>query len=164
MTVHIAPIGATEDDVLAALLQLYVYDFSEALALDVGDDGRFRVPPTEGRDAFLVRVDGKLAGFALHQGKSRISGEAGVHDVAELFVLQRYRRSGVGEHAARWLFDRFPGRWEVRQRAENARAIAFWRRVIDRYTAGRFDEEVLSDERWHGPVQRFDNSDALRGG
>lgn len=164
MNVQVEPVGAAEGDVLAALLQLYVYDFSEALALDVGDDGRFGVPPTEGRDAFLVRVDGKLAGFALHHGKSRITGEGGVHDVAELFVLQRYRRAGVGEHAARWLFDRFPGRWEVRQKVENARAIAFWRRVIDRYTGGRFDEEVLADERWRGPVQRFDNSRAPPGG
>ena len=158
MNVQIAPIRASEDSALAALLQLYVYDFSEMLGLDVGDDGRYRVPPTEDRDAFLIRVDGKLAGFALHVGKSRLTGEAGVHDVAEFFVLQRYRRAGVGEHAARGLFDRFRGRWEVRQKTENTRAIAFWRRVIDRYTGGRFDEELLADERWRGPVQRFDNT------
>jgi predicted acetyltransferase len=162
LNVQIAPARDEEDGVLAALLQLYVYDFSEALRLDVGDDGRYRVPPTEGRDAFLMRVDGKLAGFALHAGKSRLTGEDGVNDVAEFFVLQRYRRSGVGEQAARWLFDRFPGRWEVREKAENTRAIAFWRRVIDRYTGGRFDEEVLADDRWQGPVQRFDNRRAAR--
>ena len=107
-----------------------------------------------------MRVEGKLAGFALHRNESRLTGEHGVHDVAELFVLRKYQRSGVGEQMARWLFDRFPGRWEVRQKAENARAIAFWRRVIDRYTGGRFEEEVVSDERWQGPVQRFDNARA----
>ncbi len=164
VNVHITPARADEDGVLAALLQLYVYDFSELLALDVGDDGRYRAPPLEGRDAFLVRVDGKLAGFALHVGRSRLTGEDGVHDVAELFVLRRYRRSGVGEQMARWLFDRFPGRWEVRQKTENARAITFWRRVIDRYTGGRFEEELLADDRWQGPVQRFDNSRTLREG
>lgn len=157
MNAHVSPAGPGEEVVLAALLQLYVYDFSEALALDVGDDGRYRVPSTEGRDAFLVRVDGKLAGFALCAGKSRLTGEAGVHDVAEFFVLRRYRRSGVGEQAARWLFDRFPGRWEVRQRTENTPATAFWRCVIDRYTGGRFEEEVLADDRWQGPVQRFES-------
>jgi predicted acetyltransferase len=155
--VQIAPSAAEERDVLSALLQLYVYDFSEMLGLDVEDDGRYHGPPIEGRDAFLVRVDGKLAGFALVLGKSRLTGEEGVHDVAEFFVLRRYRRSGVGEKAARWLFDRYPGRWEVRQKAANVRAIAFWRRVIDRYTGGRFDEEALDDERWRGLVQRFDS-------
>jgi predicted acetyltransferase len=164
VNVQIAPVAAEEDSVLAALLNLYVYDFSEMLGLDVGDDGRYHLPPTEGRDAFLLRVDGKLAGFAIHLGASRLTGDRGVHDVAEFFVLKRYRRAGVGEQAARWLFDRFPGRWEVRQKAENARAIAFWRRVIDRYTGGHFVEEVLADERWRGAVQRFDNSRDSREG
>lgn len=154
--VRVSPASAEERGVLDALMQLYVYDFSAMLALDVGDDGRYKGPPIEGRDAFLVRVDGKLAGFALIVGKSRLTGEEGVHDVAEFFVLERYRRAGVGETAARWLFDRYPGRWEVRQKEENARAIAFWRRVVDRYTSGRFDEEALDDERWRGRVQRFD--------
>lgn len=157
MDVQIAPAAAEEHDVLEALMQLYVYDFSEMLALDVGDDGRFRGAPIEGRDAFLIRVDGKLAGFALIAGKSRLTGEDGVHDVAEFFVLRRYRRTGVGEKAARSLFDRYAGRWEVRQKKENTRAIAFWRRIIDRYTDGRFAEETIDDERWRGPVQRFDN-------
>jgi len=161
--VQVAPAGAGEDGALAALLQLYVHDFSEMFGLDVGDDGRYRVPSTEGRDAFLVRVDGRLAGFALLANESRLTGERDVHDVAEFFVLPRYRRAGVGERTARMLFDRFPGRWEVRQRAENARAIAFWRRVIDRYTGGRFDEEVRADERWQGPVQRFESGRDLAG-
>lgn len=162
MNVEVAPVRAAEASVLAGLLQLYVYDFSETLGLDVSDDGRYLVPQTEGRDAFLVRVDGKVAGFALHQPTSRLTGDIGVHDMAEFFILQRYRRSGVGEQAACWLFDHFPGRWEVRQRKENARAIAFWRRVIARYTDGRFEEEILDDDRWKGPVQRFDNSRAPR--
>lgn len=157
MNVQIAPVGAAEAEALAALLQLYVHDLSATFGLDVDDHGRYRTPTTEGREAFLVRVEGKLAGFALHGGKSRLTGEDGVHDVAEFFVLPRYRRAGVGEHMACWLFDRFPGRWEVRQRKENVRATDFWRRVIARYTGGRFDEEILDDERWRGPVQRFES-------
>lgn len=157
MDVRITSAAAEERDVLAALMQLYVYDFSAMLGLDVEDDGRYRGPAVEGRDAFLVRVDGKLAGFALIAGTSRLTGEEGVRDVAEFFVLRRFRRSGVGETAARSLFDRYPGRWEVRQKRENVGAIAFWRRVIDRYTGGRFEEEALDDDRWRGPVQRFDH-------
>lgn len=147
---------------LAAMFELYVYDFSELLGLDVGDDGRFRVPPLDAywthprRHAFLVRVDEKLAGFALVHEGSRLSVDD-VFDVAEFFVMRRYRRRGVGEQAARWLFDRFRGRWEVRQKKENVVATAFWRRVLGRYTGGRFDEVLLDDDRWRGPVQRFDS-------
>ena len=159
---------ASEDDRqrLAALFELYVYDFSEMLGLDVEEDGRFHGPPldaywTDPRcHAFLIRADGKLAGFALAQERSRLTGDETVRDVAEFFVLRRYRRQGVGELAARWLFDRFRGPWEVRQKAENVAATAFWRRAIERYTNGRFDEVVWDDARWRGPVQRFDSASA----
>lgn len=164
MNVEVTVAGADERARLAALFELYVYDFSEILGLDVGDDGRFHGPPLDayfGGDArchaFVVRVDGKLAGFALVQQRSRLDGDESVCDVAQFFVLRRYRRHGVGERAARWLFDRFRGRWEVRQEAKNHAATAFWRRAIARYTGGRFDEIVVADERWHGPVQRFDS-------
>lgn len=147
--------------VLEALLELYCYDFSERLALDVGDDGRFRIPPVDAyfrdprRHAFFVRVDGKFAGFALVHEGSHLSDDASIRDMAEFFVMLRYRRHGVGEAAARWLFDRFKGRWEVRERAENPSATAFWRRVIGRYTSGDFEDLLWDDDRWRGPVQRF---------
>ncbi|MEZ4263681.1 MAG: GNAT family N-acetyltransferase [Polyangiaceae bacterium] len=162
MNVRVVGLGAGDEDRLKALVQLYVYDFSESLALDVEADGRFRTPPLDmyWSDArahgFFVQVEEKLAGFALIQERSRLTGDETVRDVAEFFVLRRYRRHGVGEQVAAWLFDRFGGRWEVRQRVDNAAATAFWRRVIGRYTGGRYDELQWNDERWRGPVQRFE--------
>jgi predicted acetyltransferase len=155
---------ATRDDEerLRALLQLYVYDLSELFALDPGEDGRYRTPSLDGyfddprKHAYLLRVDEHLAGFALVQRGSRLTGDPEVSDLAEFFVARRHRRRGVGARAAAELFDCFPGRWEVRQRAENTAATAFWRRAIGAYTGGRFDEEQVDSERWRGPVQRFD--------
>jgi predicted acetyltransferase len=150
---------------LSALFELYVYDFSEILGLDVSDDGRFEPPAldaywTDPRcHAFLIRVDARLAGFALVQERSRLTGHEGVCDVAEFFVMRKYRRRGIGARVAGWLFDRFRSEWEVRQKAGNHAATAFWRRVIERYTGGRFEEAERDDERWRGPVQRFDSRD-----
>ena len=191
MNVQSTPASTDDRERLNALFELYVYDFSEMLGLDVEDDGRFRAPPldaywTDPRcHAFLIRVDARLAGFALVQERSRLTGDEAVRDVAELFVMRRYRRRGVGEHVAWWLFDRFRGPWEVRQKAENVAATAFWRQVIGRYTRRRrgegssrgdanrapdaaeaesskaheaFDEVVWDDARWRGPVQRFDST------
>jgi predicted acetyltransferase len=155
--------GSDEQRLLGALFELYAYDFSEILGLDVGDDGHFRTPPLDAywidpwRHAFLIRVDERLAGFALVHERSRLTGDEGVHDMAEFFVMRRYRRHGVGEHAARWLFAQFHGKWEVRQKAENHAATAFWRRAIGRYTSGQLEERVWNDERWQGPVQRFES-------
>jgi predicted acetyltransferase len=166
VNVEVIPLRPEDRERLGALCELYVYDFSEALGLDVKDDGRFEVPPLDAywsdprSHGFLVRVDGELAGFALVREGSRLSDDASVRDVAEFFVLRKYRRRRVGERAASWLFDRFPGRWEVRQRAENAAATAFWRRAIGRYTGDRFDEVVWNDALWRGPVQRFTSGGA----
>jgi predicted acetyltransferase len=75
--------------------------------------------------------------------------------VAEFFVMRKYRRKGIGAACAAQAFDLFPRRWEVRQLAANAAATAFWRRAIHRYSDGRFEEALLDDERWRGPVQSF---------
>jgi predicted acetyltransferase len=161
MNVLVAPAAREDHPRLRALFELYAYDFSAMLGFDVEDDGRFAVPPLEAywaepaRHPFLIRVDDKLAGFALVHQRSRLTGDDGVYDMAELFVMRKYRRRGVGERAATWLFERFRGRWEVRERAENPAATAFWRRVIGGHTGQRFDEVLWDDERWRGPVQRF---------
>jgi predicted acetyltransferase len=81
--------------------------------------------------------------------------------IAEFFVLRKYRHCGVGRAAAFAVFDRFPGHWEVSQIAENSPAQQFWRRIIAQYTHGRYQEVLLDNETWHGPVQIFDNPSAL---
>jgi predicted acetyltransferase len=163
--ISLDPAAPGERPALAQLMQLYVYDWSELGPLDVGGDGRFADYPLDpyfrdaGRHPFLIRVDGKLAGFALVAAGSRLTGAAGVHDMAEFFVMRGYRRRGVGLAAASAAFDRFPGRWEIRQRDENMAAISFWRRVVARYTGGKYQETRFDDATWIGPVQSFSTDD-----
>jgi predicted acetyltransferase len=102
-----------------------------------------------------VRADAHLAGFALVHHRSKLSDAEDVWDMAEFFVLRRYRRLGVGMKAAHQAFAMHPGKWEVRQRETNVAATAFWRRAIGAFTGGAFTEEQLDDDRWRGPVQRF---------
>jgi predicted acetyltransferase len=146
---------------LENLAQLYSYDFSEVLEMHVDEDGRFGsvdLAPywvDEWRHPFLLRVDGKVAGFALISEQSKITGKRGVFDVTELFVLRRFRRHGVGRAAAFAAFDRFAGTWEVRQREENPDATAFWRRTIDEYTRGDYEETRWVRPQWSEIVQTF---------
>jgi predicted acetyltransferase len=145
------------------LVQLYAYDFSEFTGWDVADDALFhegdalsRCWSEPRRHAFWCRVDGHLAGFVIVDERSRLTGDPDVVDVAEFFVMRKYRRKGIGSACAAHAFDLFPRRWEVRQLANNTAATMFWRRTIDVYTGGRFRETLLDDERWRGPVQSFD--------
>jgi predicted acetyltransferase len=155
------PAPLAERGALESLMQLYAYDWSEILPLDVGTDGRFAGAKLdaywgeEGHHPFLLRVDDTLAGFALIAERSRLTGARGVFDMAEFFVLRRFRRQGVGIAAAFAAFDRFKGPWEVRQRVEATAATAFWQRAVGAYTGGRYEQAAWSAPEWTGPVQRF---------
>ncbi|MDB4995939.1 MAG: acetyltransferase [Myxococcaceae bacterium] len=157
----LVPAAPRDKAVLRNLAEYYVYDFSELLGLDVGEQGEFGGDRWDRHfedplcHPFFIRVEGKLAGFAVHEGRSRLDGKVGVNDVAELFVMRKYRRLGIGQRAAVALFDQFTGPWEVRQVRANVAAAAFWRTVIDRYTRGAFEESALDDETFRGTVQRF---------
>jgi predicted acetyltransferase len=134
--VELTPLRAEDRPTLAHLLQLYLHDFSELLGEPPRGDGRFDVGPLErfggvaGQHAFLIRCGAGLAGFALLARGSRVSGDPAVMDVAEFFVVRGVRRQGVGQSAARALFARFPGAWEVRVMLANERALAFWQSCV----------------------------------
>ncbi|HEY6337590.1 MAG TPA: GNAT family N-acetyltransferase [Candidatus Sulfotelmatobacter sp.] len=126
--------------VLANLLELYVHEFSEFLDVDIGDDGRFTYPnlavywSKPHRHPFLFKVDGKLAGFALVKRGSEVSRRKAVWDMAEFFVLRRYRRRGLGTQMAHEVFRGFPGPWEVRVTLANVPAYHFWTQAIARFS------------------------------
>jgi predicted acetyltransferase len=161
MEIHVVAAERSDQEALGNLFQLYAYDFSEILPVDVEETGRFKVASLDAywldawRFPFLLRADGRLAGFALVHRKSRLSGAKDVWDMAEFFVLRRYRRARVGLEAAHRIFAMHAGKWEVRQRTANVEATSFWRTAIAAHTGGRFGEEWLDDDRWRGPVQRF---------
>jgi predicted acetyltransferase len=73
---------------------------------------------------------------------SPVSDDPDVFDVAESFVIRRYRRSGVGRRAAFLVWDRWPGRWIVRVSLGNTGALPFWSGVIAEYTGGAATEFV----------------------
>src|SRR5260221_2696184 len=163
MKVELVPATPSDEPKLSRLTQLYAYDFSELLGLDVGDDALFHMGGTLSRrwseqwgHVFWCRVNAQLAGFAILDEGSRLTGDPDVMDVGEFFVMRRYRRMGIGSMCAARAFDLFPRRWEVRQRPSNAAATLFWRKAIHGYTGGRFQETLFDDERWRGPVQSFD--------
>jgi predicted acetyltransferase len=144
--VEIVAASLADKSVIRNLLELYLHDFSEFTDTDVDEHGVFGYGRLDhywkesDRHPFLIRADGRLAGFALVR-----SGRP--HDMAEFFVMRKYRRSGVGLLAARALFAAFPGDWQVREIAANPGATAFWRRAIP----VTFDETVDAA----GAVQRF---------
>lgn len=151
---------------LTNLMQLYVHDFSEFWAGrpdgELGEDGRFADYPLDaywrdpGRVPLTLRVDGRLAGFALLDRGSHTGGAVD-RNMAEFFVVRKHRRAGIGAQAARLIFTRHPGVWEVAVARRNLPALAFWRRVIGAHPLARDVEELdLATTAWNGPLFRFE--------
>jgi predicted acetyltransferase len=129
---------------LSNLLQLYIYDLSEAFpSVELGADGRYgyeKLPlywsEPERRFPFLIRFEDRLAGFALVTRGSPATDDPDVFDIAEFFFHRRHRRSGVGRGAAFLLWNRLPGRWIVRVSEGNSGALRFWTGIVGEYTLG----------------------------
>ena len=161
MDVEISPAAIDDKPLLQRMLELYLYDFTEFDGADLDQHGCFGYPYLDhywtdlGRYPFVVRVQGRLAGFVLVFQHTYLPGND--WSVAEFFILRKYRRQGVGKQAAFYVFDQFRGKWEIQEMAANVPAQRFWRRIIGAYTAGRFEETTLDTAQWQGPVQYFDN-------
>jgi predicted acetyltransferase len=158
MNIEIRKAGIQEKPVLRNLVELYRYDSSEFDGADVGEHGLFvyryfdHYWTEPGRHAFIVRVSGRLAGFAMVRAIGVDESEP-IHGIAEFFIMRKYRRQGVGTTAARRILDMFPGGWRVAEEEANTPAQMFWRKVISGYTSGGFKE--IRDDEWGGPQQEF---------
>ena len=160
--VQVSAATLDEKPILRQLLELYEYDFSEFENTDVGPHGLYGYRHLDhywtkpDRHPYLIRVDGNLAGFVLIN-RHGVSGEDR-WSVAEFFVMRKYRGRGIGAFAAAFVFDLHPGAWEVKQLASHSDSTSFWRKLIGRYTSGRYEERPGDAPSGVGPIQLFDNS------
>jgi predicted acetyltransferase len=156
--------AAEQEPTVANLLELYAHDFSEFHDLEIGENGRFGYPPLPlywrepGRYPLLAKLDGKLAGLVLVKRGSEVSGNLTVWDMAEFFVLRRYRRRGIGTQLAHEVWRSFPGPWEVRVMQSNVAADHFWERAISTFTGGAIHPVIAEKGGKHWKLYSFDSN------
>jgi predicted acetyltransferase len=87
-------------------------------------------------------------GFALvSRPRVAAAGETPVnYHMSEFFVRKSHRRLGIGRDAAKLIFDRFAGDWEIVEYQRNPSAVTFWRRVLTAYCKGHYTERSLNGE------------------
>ena len=123
------------------MLQLYFYDFSEIDHDDLDESGDFGIDGLErygretGFDAWILRVAGKPAGFALVDLHGTLPGYDDRHYIHEFQVLRAYRSRGLGTAMA----------WAI----------------FDRYTGGRYTERTEQGGRFPLIFQEFDTKDRV---
>jgi predicted acetyltransferase len=149
-TVALDAAAPTDATLLANLLELYIHELSPLFpSIELGPDGRFGYPKLplywserDRRFPFLIRCNGRTAGFVLATRGSPAADDPAVFDVAEFFVLRRYRRSGVGREAAYLLWESLPGTWIVRVSEGNTGALTFWSSAIADFANGTATEST----------------------
>ena len=164
-TPTLSAVSQVDGPLLSNLLELYIHDLSAMFDVQPRPDGRFGYPHLESylsgssdRFAFLIRCEQLIAGFALVTRGSPVVEDPDALDVADYFVLRRFRGCGVGRAAAGLLFDRLPGTWTVRAADVNPDAVAFWRRVVATYTSNTASESERRDGSKNWVVFSFNNA------
>lgn len=167
LRIEVVPAAREQEPVIENLLDLYAHDFSEFHAIELRPDGRFgyknlslywRDPR---RHPFLVRVDGGLAGFVLVQEVIPASGKETAWDMTEFFIARGFRRQGVGTAVACKLWERFPGRWEIRVMEANTGAHYFWQKSIAEFTGVEIESARTEKARQAWRLFSFDSRKKL---
>jgi predicted acetyltransferase len=152
--VAISKMGPESDALLRNLFEHYCHDMSEWFELDTGPDGRYSYDTAsvwaKGYHAYLVKVGGSIAGFALIGSGREWLGDIGANDVHEFFIMRKFRRRGIGRGMATFLWNAHPGDWLVRVLEANAPAITFWRCEVSTYSLGSYREErhIVNGRPW----------------
>ena len=140
--VTLRPVEAADLQLVKRLWQLYRHDLSEFRGMLPDDTGLF----TPGRlPSYLNNPDS--CGYILYRdtgpvGFAFLSGlRIRPLRVSEFFVVRAVRRLGIGRDAARQLFARHPGNWEVAFQEENPGAAHFWRRFAAEICPAGYHEE-----------------------
>ena len=145
---------ATEEygkEIIFNLMQLYTYELSffedETTNFELLDTGLFAMSKylelywkEDKRHPYVLKCDGEIAGFVLER-----LNEEGMNEIAEFFVLNKYRKLGAGTFMANEMFKRFKGKWEIRTLLKNKRAQEFWRKVVRDASNGNFTEQLIRD-------------------
>lgn len=107
---------------------------------------------------FIIMADNKPAGFMLVATHPYIPKDVDYY-VYEFFLLRPYRGKNIGETAAKQIFDKFEGKWELftHPTENNKRAQSFWHKTVGNYTSGNYEVSVMEIFDENKMVFKFNN-------
>ncbi|MYM33823.1 GNAT family N-acetyltransferase [Duganella sp. FT94W] len=155
MHIEVRQAEYSERIIVRHMMELYQHDFSEFDGTDLDEHAQygyydldcFWINPAYA--AHVIKVDGKWAGFALVNDETYLPGST--RAMLEFFVLRKYRKHGVGRHAAQAILAMTPASWEIRVIAQNPAAATFWQTIAGPAVT------TLDNDQWQGPVFTVDN-------
>ena len=138
MNIELQEVTEAEKGVLQNLVHLCMHDYSEFDKFEIGPEGEFTYRWFEayfredGRDAYLIRVDENLGGFVMV--RSNPGEEDWDFQIAEFFILRRYRRMGMGSLVSQKILNSRKGVWEISYDTRNEAASNLWNSISKLYS------------------------------
>ena len=134
LNIEIKPATFTEYPTIQNMARFYVYDRTAFMGWECPEDGLFECIDFKhyfenlNEKAFLIRVDGEIAGFVLLD-KMQLLETVDWH-MGEFFILAKFQGKNVASIVAKLLFNDHPGKWSVAVMPENLKAVKFWQKAI----------------------------------
>ncbi len=149
MRFDLVKVDEKDKNIIYNLMQLYTYELSffedETAKFTMLDSGLYvmnkyveRYWQEESRHPYILKCNNVLAGFVLQR-----FNEENMNEIAEFFVINKYRKIGAGTFMANKMFELYRGKWEIRTLIKNAKAQKFWRNTIKNYTNNNFEEKYI---------------------
>lgn len=149
MKIELIEVEEKDKHVIYNLMQLYTYELSffedETASFTMLDSGLYETNKyiekywkEDTRHPYILKCDNELAGFVLQR-----FNEENMNEIAEFFVINKYRKLGAGTYMANRIFELYKGRWEVRTLLKNERGQNFWRATIRKFSNNNFEEKYI---------------------
>lgn len=156
---------ATEQQkpILANLLELYAYEFSEYWKFDIGDNGFYGYDDLplywtdKNKFPYIVYINDKIAGFVLVQKGAPGVDDKDVWDIAEFFIMRKYRKQGIGAIIANTTWKLFKGKWQIRVLQENTESLRFWEYAIQQFTSKKLNKSEFHYDKYDWYLFKFNS-------
>lgn len=149
MKFDLIEVNEKDRNIIYNLMQLYTYELSsfedETTNFTMLDSGLYvlnkyveRYWQDKNRHPYILKCNNELAGFVLQR-----FNEENMNEIAEFFIINKYRKIGAGTFLENKMFELYRGKWEVRTLLKNERAQKVWRNTIKNFTNNNFEEKYI---------------------
>lgn len=161
--IKLIPASLDDYPIIQNMGRFYVYDMSEYMGNLTGwempENGLYECNDfkkywqTDTAFPFLVRYQAELAGFVIIDKKG--SDKQVDFNMAQFFIVRKFKGKGIGKLVAQHCFDKFKGVWEVMVIPGNQGAYQFWKAIITEYTQDNFTEYTRYIEHFNNEKNVF---------
>lgn len=103
---------------------------------------------------YFISSNGAIAGFCFIR---RYPQDPETYDIDQFFILDKYKRLGLGRETLKYLVELHPGNWLVRVLKRNTSALSFWKNSISAIVDENFTTASGLDNNTEMNFIRFDS-------